>query len=202
MEVCLAEQAEDASHPAFVRLTVDARLEDDILLFNRRPRPQKPEHWLYFSLIGPAKTRYCSDRLIMPGRGADYADAMRRPMLPNQNVESPIEPAACGRMSFLLNPGESAVIELIMGYASNREQAISDLHELTNSIPRLFDLAWSHAASAYRMAGIDMKMVDMYESIISRLFIRHSTEREHHETAAWALRVFGGLVYRATSRYC
>ena len=42
MEVCLAEQAEDASHPAFVRLTVDARLEDDILLFNRRPRPQKP----------------------------------------------------------------------------------------------------------------------------------------------------------------
>ena len=180
MEVCLAEQAEDASHPAFVRLTVDARLEDDILLFNRRPRPQKPEHWLYFSLIGPAKTRYCADRLIMPGRGADYADAMRRPMLPNQNVESPIEPTACGRMSFLLNPGESAVIELIMGYASNREQAISDLHELTNSIPRLFDLAWSHAASAYRMAGIDMKMVDMYESIISRLFIRHSTEREHH----------------------
>ena len=72
------------------------------------------------------------------------------------------------------------MIELIMGYASNREQAISDLHELTNSIPRLFDLAWSHAASAYRMAGIDMKMVDMYESIISRLFIRHSTEREHH----------------------
>lgn len=88
-EIALATQAEDLAHPAFVKLTVDAKLVNGTLLFERRGRAAC---WAYARLTGPAKVRYAADRLSYLGRNKTYADAMKTPMAVPETVSAPIEP--------------------------------------------------------------------------------------------------------------
>ena len=170
-EVCLAAQGEDAAHPAFVRVTVEAAQEGDVLLFHRRAGGgPKPEGVLYAQLYGAVKPRYLTDRLNAQGRGGTLAEAMRRP-LPAGFSEAPVDPCVAARAALTLPAGQSATVWFLMGYAPCRAKALAQAEELRAGLGECMDLAWAHSQSALRMAGLSEGKAELFERIAARLLL-------------------------------
>ena len=130
----LASFQEDISHPAFVRVTVDAELADDMLLFHRRGTIKRKPVYMYAQMIGgDSRPRYVTDRLIIPGRNSSHASAMKSPLFMSADVTAPIEPGICARSEVTIKAGESNTLLFVMGLAKSKEQAISDCRELSST---------------------------------------------------------------------
>lgn len=167
-EIALATQEEDLAHPAFVKLTVDAQLEGDTLLFTRRG---KNACWAYARLAGPVKPKYAVDRLSYLGRNRTYVQAMQTPMVTPETVASPIEPGLCARASITLKPGESAEFTLLIGMAESEKAALSEVEAMQAEAGEAFDLAWAHANSALRFQGIEPGKAVLFERIAARIIL-------------------------------
>ncbi len=167
-EIALATQAEDLAHPAFVKLTVDAKLVDGTLLFERRG---KNACWAYARLCGPAKPQYATDRLAYLGRNRTYAEAMKTPMAAPETVSAPIEPGLCARTSVTLRPGESAEFTFLFGMAESERKALAEAEAMRAEAGEAFDLAWAHANSALRFAGVEQGKAALFERIAARLIL-------------------------------
>lgn len=195
-EIALATQAEDLAHPAFVKLTVDAKLVNGTLLFERRGRAAC---WAYARLTGPAKVRYAADRLSYLGRNKTYADAMKTPMAVPETVSAPIEPGLCARANLTLRPGESAEFTLVFGMAESERAALAEAEAMCAEAAEAFDLAWAHAESALRFQGVERGRATLYERIAARLILGIPTGRSVPEgkcagvPGLWKLAISGDL---------
>lgn len=171
MEVCLSGQSDDLAHPAFVRLTVEAEEEEGLLLFRRRQGGgPKPTGVLYAQLYGDIRPRYAADRLRAQGRGSTLAEALKRPLAAGP-VEAPIDPYLAARAGLTLAAGQSATVWFLMGYAPNRAKALTLAEELRAGLNECTDLAWAHAQSALRMAGLSEGKAELFERIAARLLL-------------------------------
>lgn len=175
-EICLATLRDDVSHPAFVKLSVDAAEEDGVLVFSKRMLG-KSRRCAYFSLASPSNTRYATDALSIIGRNGTPADAMMQPMLQDQDLSQPLEPYACARTSLIVDKGSSVCVLLAIGFAESFGRAVSDAKEMLKGEADTFELAWSYAVSSHRMSGIDSAWCDIYESFAARLFIDGASKK-------------------------
>ncbi|MEG1547208.1 MAG: glucoamylase family protein [Clostridia bacterium] len=165
-EVCLASQREDLAHPAFVKLTVDASLHGEVLLFRRRS-VSKGEQFMYCALKGAGRVDCCTDRLTMPGRGRGLHAAMRQMLLPNQSVGMPVEPGIHMRTQLTVEPGEAKRVYFIMGYAESKDKALAVAAELMGQADTAFEQAAMQQRSREQSAKVTR--TDTFERMAARL---------------------------------
>ncbi len=165
-DVCLTDQADDLSS-GITKLTIEAKEENGVLYFKKRPKPGEEERCLFLQLTG-ATPRYLSDRLSAQGRGRSLKEAMLQPV-GGEVKAAPIDPFAAARSVFMLNPGETAVLNVIVGYANGLKRAAAVAEEAASERADCFDLAWAHAASALRMEKVDEGKAELFERIIARI---------------------------------
>ncbi len=193
-EPCLATQAQDMAHPAFQKLRIDAASEENVLLFWRRRAPDEKPVCLYCLLDG-VKARYCTDCLIMPGRGRSEKNAMLEPM-PDAPLSSPIEPGCYIRAEFTLGAGDAQECRLVLGCARDRETAIREALALREEDP--WEYARARARSNLYFARIERGKADLFERLAGRLLMRAAIKErlpkaEGGVKALWAMGISGDL---------
>ncbi|MDE2365444.1 MAG: cyclic beta 1-2 glucan synthetase [Betaproteobacteria bacterium] len=160
-EVVLAPPAADAQAPAFGNLFVQTEILSDrhAILCSRRPRSQSdPVPWMLhlMTVHGTAAEAisYETDRMAFIGRGNDVSAprAMMDPAPLSGSAGSVLDPIVAIRQHMTIEPGESAIIDIVTGAADSRHAAMNLVEkyqdqQLTN---RVFDLAWTHGLVVLR----------------------------------------------------
>ncbi|HWR18079.1 MAG TPA: glucoamylase family protein [Clostridia bacterium] len=170
-EVCLEPQRRDMAHPGFGKLTVNAMLKDEVLLFEKRFSDKKDFRYMYCMLLGPTKARWCTDRLVMPGRGKSILEAMGQPFIGKESIELPVEPGICVRATVQVKEGGTAKFNFVMGYAPTKKQALMDAQEMKSELDASFDLAWAHANSALRFASLTRGKAELFERMAAKILL-------------------------------
>ena len=191
-EPSLCTKMQDAAHPAFQKLRIDAVCEENILLFQRRNTPEEKPVWL-FCLLDGVKARYCSDALIMPGRGRSQLEAMKEP-LPDVPISSPIEPLCHIRAEFTLSSGDAQQCRLIFGCVVDRETALHDAFVLREENP--WEYARAQAKSSLYFSNIERGKADLFEKLAGRLILRQPYKNNLPDAkggvaSLWALGISG-----------
>ena len=154
-EVVLAPQAQDETHPAFSNLFVQTELVRgrQAIYGTRRPRSadERPP-WLTHMLTVRGRTlgepSYETDRLRFIGRHRTLASpAAFVEKLPLSNTAGPVlDPVVSIRQTVLLQPNESARIDIVTGVAESRAgvETLTEKYGDPSLADRVFDLAWTH----------------------------------------------------------
>lgn len=191
-EVCLASQKQDMAHPAFQKLRVDAFCEDDILLFTRRNTPDEQPIWMYCLLCG-AKARFCTERLVAPGRGKSEEEALLEP-LPDTVLRSPLEPGCHIRAELTLEKGDAKQLRLVVGWAAGREEALRGALVLREE--NVWEFARAYARSELYFWGIEWELAASFERLAGEIILRASQKNNMRKTEdalakLWSLGISG-----------
>lgn len=169
-EPCLCPWTEDAAHPGFNRLTIDAGLRRGMMIFEKRPREGEQGRYLYTKLISPGEAVYLSDRLKAQGRGKTLEQAMAQPVQ-EEDVSSPVIPYAAARTEFTLEPGEGQELFLLIGYADSPQRALEDCEEMEGDLGECFTLAAAQASGMLDMAGTEPGKAELFERMAARVLL-------------------------------
>ncbi|MFH1477295.1 MAG: glucoamylase family protein [Verrucomicrobiota bacterium] len=155
-EVVLLEPRAEVSHPVYQGLFVQTELLPNkaAILGTRRPRSAE-EHWpwlLHAVIIrnqsAGSSPSFETDRAKFIGRGRTTAfpAALTNPGPLSNSAGNVLDPIVAVRRRFHLHPGESTVVDAIMGIGKSREGAIAlvDKYHDHRLADRLFDVAWTH----------------------------------------------------------
>jgi len=155
-EVVLLEPRAEAGHPAYQGLFVQTELLPNkaAILCTRRPRSTE-EHWpwLFHAVIardpsaGPAPS-FETDRSKFIGRGRTPASpaALTKPGPLSNSAGNVLDPVVAVRRRIMLRPGDSIVMDAILGIGKSRDGAVAlvDKYHDHRLADRLFDVAWTH----------------------------------------------------------
>ncbi len=169
-EPCICPWAEEAAHPGFNRLTIEALLRRGMLIFQKRPREGVQGRCLYTKLVSPGDVVYLSDRLKATGRGRTPEQAMLQPVQ-EEDVSSPIMPYASARTRIVLEPGEGQELFLLMGYADSVNRALEDCEDMEGELGECFALAQAHTSGMLTMAGIEPGKAELFERMAARAML-------------------------------
>lgn len=156
-EVCLNDRRADRAHPAFAKLFVETRFDQETaaLFARRRPRDteQKPLWAVHVSastvqdqqLIG-----YETDRLKFLGRGRTIENpiAFEGEALLSRTVGPVLDPIFCLQRKVHLRPGAIEKVAFVTGAGDNQQavQAIAERYSHIHAVERAF----SDASQNYR----------------------------------------------------
>jgi cyclic beta-1,2-glucan synthetase len=160
-EVVLATAASDAQAPAFGNLFVQTEILDKrhAILCTRRPRAQSdPTPWMFHLMaVHGATAEPCSyetDRMRFLGRGrsAFAPEAMLDPSPLSGTAGSVLDPIVAIRQRVSIEPGESAIIDIVTGVGDSRDAVMGlvDKYQDPHLADRVFDLAWTHSLVVLR----------------------------------------------------
>lgn len=164
----LAPVREYEAHPAFVRLTVEADMNDGAVRFRLRPKLGREERVLYAGVVTSAKTEYRSDAFTCPGRLASYESALENP-LGGEFSARPIEPLFSAVSEVELAPLEACKLVFIMGLEPSREEACKAFAELRQYHAEQEKLAEASAVSMMRDNGTDIAEAELTEPLAARI---------------------------------
>ncbi|HKB45919.1 MAG TPA: glucoamylase family protein [Chitinophagaceae bacterium] len=155
-EVVLAVQAADEIHPAFSNLFVQTEIikSRQAIICTRRPRSVE-EHvpWMFHLMkvhdTEILDTSYETDRASFIGRG----HTIHNPKVMNEttalagNQGSVLDPVISIQYRIVIEPNESAIIEMVYGIADTREicNSLIEKYQDRYLINRAFELAWTHS---------------------------------------------------------
>ena len=187
-EVVLAHPAADASHPAFSNLFVQTEFarHSSALLCTRRARSVEEEPpWLLHLMVGQGGELggvSCeTDRSRFVGRGGNLANpAAMQGMAPLSNTTgSVLDPIIALRRTVTLAPGETTVINLILGVAGNRGSAMAQVEQYQSPrrAERAFDLAWTHGQVTLHHLNITDAEAQLYARMASALIYADPARR-------------------------
>jgi beta-galactosidase len=133
-EIVLGDAGADTAHPAFQKLFVETEIVRDCeaILAKRRAR-SAAEHtpWMFHALVAegrvPRSVSFESDRMQFIGRGRSSADpqALDRGGTLSNSAGSVLDPVAAIRCEVSLEPGQTSVVNLIMGVGDSRAECIA-----------------------------------------------------------------------------
>ncbi|OJY15500.1 MAG: cyclic beta 1-2 glucan synthetase [Nitrosospira sp. 56-18] len=161
-EVVLATAAADAQAPAFGNLFVQTEILPDrhAILCNRRPRSQNdPVPWMFHLMWVHGNiaesVSYETDRMAFIGRGNDLSAPLALTTAPGPlsgSSGSVLDPVVAIRQQVTIEPGESAVIDIVTGAGDSRHAAMNlvDKYQDQHLTNRVFDLAWTHSLVVLR----------------------------------------------------
>jgi len=174
-EVVLAPAVADALHPAFGKLFVQTELQRDLqaILATRRPRSEGEfVPWMCHLMAvheaeaGPAS--YETDRARFLGRGNTPARpaAMSVERL-SDSEGSVLDPVVAIRRRIILEPEQSAVVDVVTGMAETREQCLGLVEKYRDRrlADRVFDLAWTHSQVLLRQLNATPAEAQLYERL-------------------------------------
>ena len=156
-EVALADPVADRAHPVFNSLFIQTETiaEKAAVLCTRRPRSkeEKPPWMLHAMIVHAEKimpwASFETDRARFLGRGRSAADpaALDHPGPLLGNDGSVLDPAIAIRRRLRIGPGESVIVDCIMGVGTTREEAVVlvDRYHDQRLADRLFELAWTQS---------------------------------------------------------
>ena len=212
-EVVMAPAASDAIHPAFSNLFVQTEIAADrqAILCTRRPRsPDERTPWL-FHLMTAHRARgfdisYETDRARFVGRGntSVMPDAMRGAAPLSGSEGAVLDPIAAIRLSVALEPGQTAIIDMVYGVAESREaaSALVDKYQDPRLADRVIELAWTHAQVVLRQINASEADARLYARLANAIVfanpsLRAGAEviaRNHRgQSALWGYAISGDL---------
>jgi len=192
-EVVLAPPAADASHQAFSNLFVQTEIihQQRAILCTRRPRSQGEQvPWMmHLMAVHGAETgevSYETDRMRFLGRGNTAAD----PQAMNESNEgfaatlsgsegSVLDPIVAIRFRIILDPGESATINMVTGVGETREAVLSlvEKYQDRRLADRVFDLAWPHAQVLLRQLNASQADAQLYGQLAGSIIYANASLR-------------------------
>ncbi len=178
-EVVMATQASDEAHPAFSNLFVQTEIfpEYRSILCTRRPRSEEDNPPWMFHLMEAhgAKVEEVSfetDRLEFIGRGNTLASpqAMNVDALSGKDG-AVLDPVLSIRYRISVNPGQTAVIELIYGINETREGCENLMHKYRDKHlkKRAFELSWTHSQVLLRQINASEGDAQLYDRLAASL---------------------------------
>ena len=160
-EVVLASSASDALHPAFSNLFVQTEIirERQAILCTRRPRsPEDQTLWMFHTMAvrgtNTGKVSFETDRMQFIGRGNTITSpqAMKDFSALSNSQGSVLDPIVAIRYQLILDPDETATIDMIFGIGETRDKALCliDKYQDRRLANRVFELAYTHSQVVLR----------------------------------------------------
>ena len=185
-EVVLAPPAADESHPAFSNLFVQTSINHSrhAILCTRRPRSvDEQTPWMFHLMKAHdaeiVSISYETDRARFIGRG----HSINQPLTMKQkgplsgSSGSVLDPVVSIQYRIVIEPQESAIVDLIFGVADNAEtcNALVEKYQDRNLTNRVLELAWTHSQVILRQINAVEADAQLYSKLAaSIIFSNHS----------------------------
>jgi len=187
-EVALAPAPADALHPAFSNLFVQTEIlrQRQAILCTRRPRSaNEPVPWMCnLMAVHGAEVREMSYETSRPGfvgRGNSTAApaAMAAPGPLGGGEGSVLDPVVAIRARIVLEPEESATVNIVTGLADTREGCLLlvDKYHDRRLADRVFDLAWTHSQVVLRQLNATEADAQVYGRLAGSVLYPHAALR-------------------------
>ena len=187
-EVLLAVPAADALHPAFSNLFVQTEIVAvrRAVLCTRRPRSREEAVPWMFHLMAVHDTdagelSYETDRGRFIGRARTVAAprAMDDGVALSGSQGSVLDPVVSIRGRIVLEPGQSASIDLVYGIGGSRDAALAlvEKYQDRRLADRVFELAWTHAQVVLRQIDASEADAQLYGRLASSVIYAHNSLR-------------------------
>jgi cyclic beta-1,2-glucan synthetase len=188
VEVALAPAAADSLHPAFSKLFVQTEIvrPKRAVLCTRRARGhgEQPDwliHLMSVSGVETGELSFETDRAKFIGRGRSLAAplALVVPGHLSGSQGSVLDPIVAIRQEIVLEPDQTATINLITGAAATRETAehLIERYQDRHLADRVFDLAWTHNQVLLQQFGIAETEAQEYERLAGSMIFANATLR-------------------------
>jgi len=187
-EIVLASPAADALHPAFSNLFVQTEIirRHQAILGTRRPRSiGENTPWMFHLMavhgaeIG--EISYETDRMRFIGRGHTVADpqSMTDAWALSGSEGSVLDPIVAIRRPIVLDPEETATIDVISGIGETRDicLALVEKYQDQRMADRVFDLAWTHSQVVLRQLNATEADAQLYARLASSIIYANSLLR-------------------------
>ncbi len=184
-EVVLASSASDALHPAFSNLFVQTEITRDrhAILCTRRPRsPEDQTLWMFHMMtVRGAKIEDVSfetDRMQFIGRGntINAPQAMKEPAALSNSQGSVLDPIVAIRYRIILEPEETATVDMILGLGETKDKALSliDKYHDRRLANRVFELAYTHSQVVLRQINAVESDAQLYGRLAKSVIYTNS----------------------------
>ncbi|GGX91570.1 glycosyl transferase [Massilia dura] len=182
LEVVLARQADEASHPAFSKLFVQTWHDaaTGALLAHRRPRgANEPGLWMVNAALGGTDPQFETDRARFMGRG-------RGPCHPRGIDEETLsgtagnvlDPAMALRRTLALGTGEQARLVFMLGSAPTRDEALALARELPGmNMPAILGDAQLRETVLLEQVGLPAAQAEYYHQLAAAVMYGQSAVR-------------------------
>ena len=187
-EVVLALPAADALHPAFSNLFVQTEIIRDrqAILSTRRGRSQNEQAPWAFHLMAvrgaqSGEISYETDRMQFIGRGRTLASpqAMDHAAPLSGSQGSVLDPILSIRSQVVLEPGESATVDLVTGIGETRDLCLRlvDKYLDRHLADRVFELAWTHSQVVLRQLNTTEADAQLYGRLAGSILYANASLR-------------------------
>lgn len=150
----MANEREYRAHPAFLKLTVDAKERDGAVLFRLRKKRGRRELRLYAALIADGEMS-CTTEDVRIGKP--------------ESSTRPVEPRFSAVTKIALAPSEKKEAVFIMGAAERETDALKQLSKLRKSYAEEESMSRLVASGIMREAGVRPEDAVGFEPLIARI---------------------------------
>ncbi|HCY75140.1 MAG TPA: cyclic beta 1-2 glucan synthetase [Ignavibacteriales bacterium] len=187
-EVVLAESATDNLHPAFSNLFVQTEIiqERHAIICHRRPRSMDEKipfmfHMMEVRGVDIEKVSFETDRMQFIGRGNTTAhpQVMNNFTSLSGSQGSVLDPIVAIRYKIILEPEETATVDMILGISETREAVLVliDKYHDRRLANRIFELAWTHSQVTLRQINATEVDAQLYGRIASSIIFGNASLR-------------------------
>ncbi len=191
-EVVLASSASDALHPAFSNLFIQTEIihERQAILCTRRPRsPEDQTLWMFHMMAVRGadikEVSFETDRMQFIGHGNSMSapQAMKDFKTLSNSQGSVLDPIASIRYQIIIEPEETATIDMLYGIGETRDKALSliDKYQDRRLANRVFELAWTHSQVVLRQINATEADAQLYGRLANSVIYANSFLRADHE---------------------
>ena len=179
-EIVLAPPAADSAHPAFSNLFVQTEILEKrrAIVCTRRPRSvtEQPPWMFHLMTVNGAdieETSFETDRTKFIGRG--HTAAAPQALLSSSPLSgsegSVLDPIASIRCLIVLEPGQSATVDMVSGIGDSREICLGLVEKYQDSplADRVFELAWTHSQVILRQINASEADAQLYGQLASAI---------------------------------
>ena len=184
-EVVLASSASDALHPAFSNLFIQTEIiqERHAILCMRRPRsPDDQILWMFHMMevrgVKAEEVSFETDRMQFIGRGntINSPQAMKDLKALSNSQGSVLDPIVAIRYNIILEPEETATIDMIYGVCETRDRTLNliDKYRDRRLSNRVFELAYTHSQVVLRQINAAEADAQLYGHLASSVIYANS----------------------------
>ncbi len=207
-EAALTTPRADEQHPAFSKLFIETKLEEELqaILCVRRPREAgETRLWLFHLLAAHGadaeEVSYETDRARFLGRwGTPARPAALKATEDGSgrlsgSAGAVLDPVLSIRCRIRLAPGQSAVIDLALGVGSSREDALRQIRKMRDRhlADRVFELAWTHGQVLLHQFNIPLGDARLYQRLAGSIIHADAARRAAPATLTANTRGQNGL---------
>ncbi len=187
-EVVMAPSLSDEMHPAFSNLFVQTEINQQrhAILCTRRPRSADERMpWMFHLMkVHDAVIKnisYETSRVNFIGRGY----TLQRPKALSQEVSlsgtagSVLDPVVAIQYRIVMDPGETATIDIITGIAETKEicNSLVEKYQDRQLTKRVLELAWTHSLLILRQINATEADAQLYARLSSSVIFTNSSLR-------------------------